>query len=95
MPAQTSRPTIWHTPDDLWSRIAPLFGPDEPPGTVGRPAVPASRTFDAIIYLPRTVCQWRAIPREAYAPGPTVHTRFRRWVASGVFARAWRLLLEH
>jgi len=95
MPAPTSLPTIWHTPDDLWSRLAPLFGPDKPPGTVGRPAVPARRIFDAIIYLLRTGCQWRAIPRQTYAPGSTVHTRFRQWVAAGVFEQAWRLLLEH
>jgi putative transposase len=95
MSTPTSLPTIWHTPDDLWSRLAPVFGPDKPPGTVGRPAIPARRIFDAIIYLLRTGCQWRAIPRETYAPGSTVHTRFRQWVAAGLFEQAWQVLLEH
>ena len=57
MSTQTSLPTIWHTPDDLWRQIAPLLGPDTPPGTVGRPAVPARRIFDAITYLLRIGCE--------------------------------------
>ena len=30
--------TIWRTPDALWALIAPILGPDKPPGTVGHPA---------------------------------------------------------
>ena len=30
--------TIWRTPDALWALIAPILGPDKPPGTVGAPA---------------------------------------------------------
>ena len=57
MSTQTSLPTIWHTPDDLWRQIAPLLRPDKLPGTVGRPAVPARRIFDAITYLLRIGCE--------------------------------------
>ena len=40
MATKTSLETLWHTPEELWSLIAPLLGPEKPPGTPGRPAVP-------------------------------------------------------
>lgn len=87
--------TIWHTPDALWAYLGPLLGPEKAAGTVGRPSHPTRRIFDAIVYVLRTGCQWQALPREAYAPGSTVHGRFRKWVAAGVFERAWQVLLEY
>ena len=87
--------TIWHTPDALWALIAPILGPDKPPGTVGRPSTPNRVLFDAIIFVLRSGCQWQAIPRETYAPGSTVHGRFRYWVQQGVFLRAWQTLLHY
>jgi len=95
MTAQTSVPTIWHIPDDLWKLLAPLLGPEKLPGTPGRPCTPFRRIFDGILYVLRTGCQWQAIPRHEYAPGSTVHGRFRQWVESGVFEQAWVMLLKH
>lgn len=54
MPAQTSVPTIWHIPDDLWKLIAPLLGPEKAPGTPGRPATPYRRIMDGILFVLRT-----------------------------------------
>ena len=89
MAAKTdSLATIWHTPDALWDRIAPILGPEKQPGTVGRPSTPNRVLFDAIIFVLRSGCQWQVIPRQAYAPGSTVHGRFRQWVQQGVFLRA-------
>ena len=59
---------IWRTPDALWDLIAPILGPDKPPGTVGRPSTPNRVLFDAIIFVLRSGCQWQAIPRGTYAP---------------------------
>lgn len=87
--------TIWHMPDDLWRMIAPILGPEKKPGTPGRPATPFRRIFDGILYVLRTGCQWQAIPRQDYAPGSTVHGRFRQWVQAGVFEQAWTVLLEY
>jgi putative transposase len=95
MNTTTTVPTIWHTPDDLWQRIAPLLGPEKAPGTPGRPATPFRLLFDALLYVLRTGCQWHAIPRQEYAPGTTVHGRFRQWVQAGVFEKAWQVLLEY
>ena len=90
-----SQPPIWHTPDALWKLIAPILGPEKPPGTVGRPATPNRVLFDAIIFVLRSGCQWQGIPRAAYAPGSTVHGRFRQWVQQGVFVQAWQTLLQY
>jgi len=95
MATETSVDTIWHTPDDLWSLIAPLLGPEKQPGTPGRPAVPFRRIFDGLIYVLRTGCQWRALPRGDYAPKSTVWGRFQQWVEAGVFEQAWSLVLEY
>jgi putative transposase len=91
----TKLDTIWHTPDGLWRHIAPLLGPEKAPGTPGRPATPFRLIFDALIYVLRTGCQWQQIPRQEYAPGSTVHGRFRQWVKAGVFEKAWTVLLEY
>lgn len=95
MTTKTAAPTIWHIPDDLWTLITPLLGPEKAPGTPGRRAVAFRRIFDGIVYVLRTGCQWQALPRQEYAPGSTVHGRFRQWVKAGVFEKAWKVLLKY
>jgi putative transposase len=95
MATKTSLETIWHMPDELWRLIAPVLGPEKAPGTPGRPAVPFRRIFDGIIYVLRTGCQWRALPRAEFAPKSTVWGRFQQWVAAGVFQQAWALVLHY
>jgi putative transposase len=95
MATKTAMPPIWHMPEELWSRLAPLLGPEKAPGTPGRPAGSFRLIFDALVYVLRTGCQWRALPRQEYAPGTTVHGRFRQWVQAGVFERAWQVLLAY
>ena len=95
MAPETSLETIWHMPDELWSLIAPLLGPEKASGTPGRPAVPFHRIFDGILYVLRTGCQWRAIPRAEFAPKSTVWGRFQQWVAAGVFQQAWLRVLVY
>jgi len=82
-------------PDELWSLIAPLLGPEKAPGTPGRPAVPFRRIFEGMLYVLRTGCQWRALPRKEYAPKSTVWGRFKQWVEAGVFEQAWLLVLVY
>ena len=95
MSTKAALETVWHVPDDLWSRIAPILGPEKQPGTRGRPAVPFRTIFDAIIYVLRTGCQWSALPRERFGAAPTtVHGRFRQWAEAGLFEQIWKLMLE-
>ena len=95
MSTKTSMDRIWHIPDDLWSLIAPLLGPEKQPGTRGRKATPFRLAFDAVVYVLRTGCQWQALPRSEYAPATTIHGIYRKWVKAGVFEKAWKLLLEY
>jgi putative transposase len=95
MSSKTSVNTIWHIPDDLWSLIAPIFGPEHIPGKRGRKPTPFRLVFDAIVYVLRTGCQWHALPRAEYAPPSTIHGVYRLWVKAGLFQQAWQLLLEY
>ena len=95
MATETLLATLGHTPDELWSLLAPLLGPEKAPGTPGRPAVPFRRIFDGLIYVLRTGGQWRALPRAEFAPKSTVWGRFQSWVAAGGFAQAWALVLDY
>jgi putative transposase len=95
MSTKTSVHTIWHIPDDLWSLIAPVLGPEKQPGTRGRKDTPFRVAFDAVVYVLTTGCQWQALPRSEYAPASTIHGIYRKWVKAGVFEKAWKLLLAY
>jgi putative transposase len=85
--------TIRRIPTDLWLRIAPVLGEEKRPGTRGRPPVPFRKVMDGILYVLRTGCQWKALPRE-YGSGSTCHRKFQQRVREGVFERVWARLLE-
>jgi len=81
-------------PDDLWELIEPILPPDKPAGTNGRPRVPNRTVLNGILYVLRTGCQWKMVPRQ-YSSGSTCHLRFQTWVRAGVFKRIWRVCLKH
>ena len=84
--------TIWRIPDDLWAELQPILPPEKPPGTRGRPVVPFRQITDGILYVLRTGCQWKALPRE-YGSGSTCHRRFQAWVKARIFKQFWAKLL--
>jgi len=85
----------WRIPDELWSRIEPLLPHKEPSPKGGRPRMPDRQAMDAIYYVLRTGCQWKALPRSLGAAS-TVHDRFQEWRKAGVFQRLWQVgLLEY
>lgn len=86
-------PTIWHVPDDLWSRLEPLLVVDKPRKKSGRPPTNTRRIFDGLIFLARTGSQWSALPPE-FGPKSTAHDRFTDWVEHGCLQQAWAVLLE-
>ncbi len=103
MPSAKEPP--WELSDALWARIEPLLPKERPKTrrrgrgrgkggrarrkVGGRPRVPARRVFAGILYILRTGCQWKAVPR-VYASGSTCHLWFQRWERAGVFRRLWR-----
>jgi putative transposase len=84
----------WRIPDELWEHIEALLPEDPPHPKGGRPWAPARQMMDAIFYLLRTGCQWKALPHSLGA-GSTVHDRFQGWARAGVFRQLWQAgLLE-
>jgi putative transposase len=46
-----------------------------------------------IIYILRTGCQWKMLPKE-YGSGSTCHRWFQQWIVYEVFQKLWVRLLE-
>ena len=71
--------------DDEWALIAPYI---PGPKRGGRPRdVDIRAVVDAIFYLLKTGCQWRALPHD-YPPWSTVNWYWNQWRDSGL----WREL---
>lgn len=67
--------------DPEWELVADLF---EQKG-MGRPAkYPRRKLVDAIIYVVRSGCPWRMMPKDL-PPWQNVYAHFRRWTAMGLF----------
>ena len=85
--------TLISIPDDLWNEIKKILPKEKPFKTVGRPIIPYRRVLDGILYVLRTGCQWKMIPKE-YGSGSTSHRRFQEWNSTGVFKNIWIILLK-
>ena len=46
--------------------------------TIGRPVVSYRKVLDGIVFVLRTGCQWKMLPKE-YGSGSTCHRRFQQW----------------
>ena len=70
--------------DGEWSLIEPLLPPPRWGGPAGgRPeAHPRREIVNAIRYLVRSGCAWRALPAD-FPPWQTVYAHFSRWQADG------------
>jgi putative transposase len=81
----------WSIPDDLWEAIAPLIPKrvNTHPFGGGKPPTPDRVCMEAILYVLRTGCQWKALNATRFCPGSTAHDRFQLWVAQGVFQTLW------
>lgn len=55
--------------------------------------MPLRKVMDAIFYVLRTGCQWKALPPE-YGSGSTAHRYFQAWRGRGVFEQLWKEALE-
>lgn len=76
--------------DEAWALIAPLL-----PGAAatGRPRKWALRLLlEAVLYLLRTGCQWRALPG-VFPPYSSVQRHFYAWRDTGLFERVNHLLV--
>jgi transposase len=80
-------------PDELWDEIRVILPLEKENNTIGRPAVPFRKILDGIMYVLRTGCQWKMLPKE-YGSSSTCHRRFQQWSTSKVFERLWTRLLK-
>src|SRR5687767_248250 len=81
--------------DDLWEAIEPLL-PEEPPKPKGgRPRVPDRAALTGIVFVLRTGCPWRLLPKAlGCGSGSTCWRRLRDWHAAGVWERLHETLLN-
>jgi transposase len=52
--------------------------------------MPARRVFEAIVYVLRTGCQWKALPKARFGSASSVHRYFRQWLEAGFFETLWK-----
>ena len=86
-------PTVKRIPDELWDEIRFILPSEKRANTIGRPAVSFRKVLDGILYVLRTGCQWKMLPKE-YGSGSTCHRRFQQWSISKIFQRLWTKLLK-
>lgn len=95
-----ARVDSWSVSDEFWARVEPLI-PARPvvekdpslrkrrPGA-GRPRKPDRQVFEAIVFVLRTGCQWKALPKERFGSASAVHKRFLEWEEAGFFESLWK-----
>jgi transposase len=78
--------------DTLWVRLEPLLPVHvSKPHPLGRHRrrIADRDVLNAIFFVLRTGCQWKALDATGLCKGSTAHSRFQEWVQAGVFARLW------
>jgi len=94
-----SRTQSWEVSDAFWEKVEPLVPPrvvrtpgrsySRKPGAGRKPMEPR-RVFEAIVFVLRTGCQWKSLPKERFGSASSVHRYFRTWLKQGFFADLWR-----
>lgn len=94
-----ARQSAWEVSDAFWARVEPLIPARAPrpsrqkffrkPGG-GRKPKDARLVFEAIVYVLRTGCQWKALPAERFGSASAIHKRFLEWQSAGVFEALWK-----
>ena len=96
--ATRKRVESWVVTDEFWLRVEPLIPVRERSANrayvrkagAGRPPKPSRQVFEAVVYVLRTGCQWKALPKERFGSASAVHKRFLEWEAAGVFEAIWK-----
>lgn len=67
--------------DAQWELVKPLL---PGPKRLGRPPTPPRVLLNAILYLVKSGCPWRLLPK-SFPPWKTIHFRFRKWCVDGTW----------
>lgn len=76
--------------DEQWQVLRKLL---PRPARLGRPPIDRRSVVNAVLYLNRTGCQWRALPHD-FPKWKTVYTIFRRWRIAGLWRRLHDALVK-
>jgi transposase len=88
----------WEVSDEFWLRVEPLIPKRirrdggvyrRRPGG-GRKPMDSRKVFEGIVFVLRTGCQWKALPKERFGSASSVHKYFRLWLKAGLFLNLWR-----
>ena len=89
----------WEVSDSFWQRVAPLIPPRpsrpknrtfrRKPGGGRKPKDPRT-VFEGIVYVLRTGCQWKALPKVRFGSASSIHGYFRAWLKVGFFENLWK-----
>jgi transposase len=85
--------------DSFWQRVEPLIPPR--PGRAkdlqfrrkaggGRKPKDPRTVFEGIVYVLRTGCQWKALPKGRFGSASSIHKYFRAWLKVGLFETLWK-----
>jgi putative transposase len=80
--------------DERWELLQPLL-PERTwrPGGPGRPPCDRRRIVNGILYVNKTGCQWRLVPKD-FGHWSTLDGYFKRWRCEGVWARVMETLRQ-
>jgi len=88
----------WKVSDAFWQRVQSLIPEratrspkkfyERKPGGGRKPKDPRL-VFEAIVYVLRTGCQWKALPAE-FGSASAVHKQFLEWEKAGFFVALWQ-----
>jgi transposase len=74
----------WRIPDELWNRIQPRRPPRKPPPLgCHRPRVDDRHAMDAIFFVLRIGCHWKALHDTDSCSSSSAHRRFQEWQRLG------------
>ena len=83
----------------FWERVAPLIPRrfvcqrgrqyQRKPGA-GHKAMDPRQVFEAIVFVLRSGCQWKSLPKERSGSASSVHRYFQTWLNEGSFLALWR-----
>ena len=89
----------WEVSEEFWRRVEPLIpitSDRDPkkkykrkPGG-GRKPLSKRKVFEGILFVLRTGCQWKALPKEKYGSASSIHGYFRIWLKQGFFLKLWQ-----
>lgn len=93
-----ARTQAWEVSEELWRRVEPLVPPRPPRPAAqtyrrragaGRKPLGDRQIFAGILYVLRTGCQWKALPK-TFGSASSVHKHFQRWRVQGFFLALWQ-----